>query len=339
MRTYAAIVRDHSASMRSITRGAMSDYNLSLDGLKESEDGTQFIHLTVVECGMGHMAKVGVSETMKPVRQVKPLSSYIANGSGTPLWDSVGRAIEEIEANVDYYARLDPTTAYLVMVITDGAENASRNYNARSIADKMRALQNTDKWTFVFRVPRGDKAALVRMGIPEGNIMEWEQSDRGYQAATTQHTASTKAFFASRAAGKTATNAFYVDASNLNVAEVKAALVDISGDVYTGYVDSAHAGMMIRDFCERRFGVVYKPGQALYQLTKREEVQDYKKFAVREKKTGKLYTGPAARQLLGLPSYGTIKVVPSAGGPYDIFVQSNSVNRKLMTDTSVLYFK
>lgn len=339
MKTYAAIVRDHSASMRSITRGAMADYNLSLDGLKESVDGTQEINLTVLECGVGATARVGVAELNQPVRNVRHLSSYGANGSGTPLWDSVGMAIEMLEKNVLYSDRVDPSTAYLVMVITDGAENASRQWDARRLAMKLRELQATDKWTFVFRVPRGDRAALTRLGIPDGNIMEWEQTDAGYTAATTQHTASTKAYFASRSAGLTATNSFYADASALVKEDVKAALVDMSGEVMVADVSVQHNGMMIRDFCERMFGVNYKTGQALYQLTKREEVQDYKRFAVREKTTGKVYMGAAARQMLGLPTYGLIKVVPSGSGPFNIFVQSNSVNRKLVSGTKVLYLK
>lgn len=336
MKTYTAIVRDHSASMRSIVKGALNDYNLSLDGLKESEDATQSISLTVVECGVGATANVRVAEVNTPVKQARTLSSYGANGSGTPLWDSVGEAIAQLEQNTAYYDRADPSTAYLVMVITDGQENRSRIWNARSIAAKIRELQATDKWTFVFRVPRGDKAGLALMGIPEGNIMEWEQSDRGYAAATTQHTASTQAFFKGRAAGKSATNSFYADLGALTKEEVKAQMVDVSGRVNYAHVSPPQNGMMIRDFCNDVFGR-YEIGKAYYELTKREEIQEKKGFLVREKSTGRVYTGPAARQMLGLPTYGMVKVKPEGSGDFELYVQSTSVNRKLVSGTKVAY--
>lgn len=342
MKTYAALVRDHSGSMRSIKSGAMADFNLTIDGMKSAvrENLEQQIRASVIECGVGYRAEVRVRESMRPISQFAQMSSYTADGGATPLWDSVGQAINEIETLVPYSDMIDPTTAYIVMVITDGHENSSRTWDARKIAEKIRQLQATDKWTFVFRVPRGNAAGLVKMGIPSGNIMEWEQNERDLERSTVAHVAATQSYFKSRSAGATSVAAFYADASALTSTEVKAQLVDISNNVLQLTVHATDNGMMIRDFCERHIGRgKYKTGEALYQLTKREEVQDYKRFAVRDNYTGHIYSGAAARQLLGLPSYGTIKVIPVKGGQYDVFVQSNSVNRKLVAGTSVLYFK
>jgi len=68
------------------------------------------------------------------------------------------------------------------------------------------------------------------------------------------------------------------------------------------------------------------------------EVQDHKQIAIRDKKTGVIYSGVNARQMLGLPYHGTVKVVPGNHGAYDIFIQSTSVNRKLVKGTQVLYW-
>jgi hypothetical protein len=44
------------------------------------------------------------------------------------------------------------------MVITDGEDNNSRKYSGVAIGSIIRTLQATDKWTFVFRVPKGLQA-------------------------------------------------------------------------------------------------------------------------------------------------------------------------------------
>ena len=57
------------------------------------------------------------------------LSEYIPNGM-TPLWDSMGKLLKELEAEVSQ------EDLVLVTVITDGYENSSVRYNA----DKIRRL-------------------------------------------------------------------------------------------------------------------------------------------------------------------------------------------------------
>ncbi len=82
---------------------------------------------------------------------------------------------------------------------------------------------------------------------------------------------------------------------------------------------------------------VYTPGSTFYQLTKPEEVQDYKAFILRDN-SGRLYAGNEdARKLMGLPSGGTFKLNPGHDPRYTFFVQSTSFNRKLMPGTDVLH--
>lgn len=227
--------------------------------------------------------------------------------------------------------------SFLVMAVTDGGENASRKWNARSIAAKIAELQATDRWTFVFRVPRGGKSELVRMGIPAGNILEWDQTESGVRAATVATEAAFTEYYSGRSRGLTATKGFYqTDMSGVSKATVKAKLVDISAQVQFFNITSPE---QIRPFVESRTRGSMVKGGAFYQLTKKEdEVQDYKQIAIRDKKSGKVYSGVEARNILGLPFNGTVKVAPGNHGAYDIFIQSTSVNRKLMPGTQLLYW-
>ena len=55
-----------------------------------------------------------------------------------------------------------------------------------------------------------------------------------------------------------------------------------------------------------------------------------------------MFSGKEAREILGLPEYGTVTVAPGSApalrdGGYTAFVQSTSYNRKLLAGTKFLY--
>jgi hypothetical protein len=252
----------------------------------------------------------------------------------TALLDSVGDLITQFEAAPDAN---DPNVSFMVMAITDGEENASHTWNWHSLTEKIRSLQATDRWTFVFRVPKGYARRLVQHGIHAGNILEWDQTERGVQAATIATSGAFKQYYTNLKSGVKSTDKFYTDVANISVSEIKAALVDISSQVNVWNVPVTVA---IKPFCEANLnGQPMTKGAAFYQLTKTEdEVQDYKQIAIREKTSGAVYTGPAARDMLGLPQYGMARVAPGDHGNYDIYIQSTSINRKLPKGTSLLYW-
>lgn len=192
----------------------------------------------------------------------------------------------------------------------------------------------------MFRVPRGDKKALVAKGIPADNILEWDQTQRGVEVATAATTTAMRNFYTARSAGVKSTESFYTDLSNVTVKEVKANLLDISQEVSIWKVLAKEDGDQIKDFCERRLGGKSMiKGAAFYELVKPErKVQDYKKIVIKDKKSGAIYGGDAARQLLGLPFVGDVKLVPGDHGKFVVFVQSTSTNRKLYEGSSLLYW-
>ncbi len=334
MKTYIALVRDHSASMRGLAGPAANDYNLTIDGIRQSIEGDgQEAIISVVECGVGPTGAVKVKENLVPVAAVPPLSMYHTTGSATPLWDSVGAAISCIEGVADRNA---PNVAFLVMVITDGHENSSRQWNAAKIADKIATLQTTDKWTFAFRVPRGHARQMVSAGIPAGNVMEWEQTEAALVASSAATVSATRSYFSSRASGSTSVKSFYetVDLNKISTLDIKQSLIDISPSVRKAHMGDAV--MEIKDFCESAFGT-YTVGRGYYQLSKSETIQENKKLVLFDKEQNRYYSGAQARQLLGLAPYGVVKVKPGSYAKYDLFVQSTSSNRKLMPKTAVLF--
>lgn len=342
IKSYIGISRDHSGSMRNIARPAARDYNSKIASIRTASDSqNQDTIVSVVECGYGSTDRVRRVVTNSNVSTLIPIneSQYQADGCGTPLWDSVGELIEMFESVPDAD---DKNVSFLVMAITDGDENASVKYNASVLAKKIRALEATDRWTFVFRVPRGHGRAIARkLGISEGNIQEWDQTERGVEVAAAKDAEAFTQYFTARSAGTTSTRKFYTDLSKVSSQDVAVALTDVSQEVSIWPVSPKDNEAEIRPFVEARLnGKPMLKGAGFYQLTKTEPtVQDHKKILIRDKTTQAVYFGQAARQMLGLPTYGDVRLAPGNHGNFDIFIQSTSVNRKLPAGTSLIYWE
>jgi hypothetical protein len=339
MKNYFGISRDHSRSMLPIASAAAKDYNELILSIREGADEHDIdTVVSVVKCGVGghdgRGALVVRESTNSSINRLKEMKSsdYVTDGYSTPLFDSIGDLIEQLQSVPDAN---DPDVSFVVMVITDGEENSSVKWNGNSLSKKIKELQKTDRWTFTFRVPRGGARELVRYGIAPGNILEWDTSTAGMEKSTAATKSAMRGFYAARASGVRSTDKFYADISDVTVKELKKNLVDISNQVDVYEVDHRNDGVEIRDFVEAQ-GVHFTKGCAFYQLNKTEKVQDYKQIAIRDTNTGAVYSGFAARDLLGLPQYGEVKLVPGDHGDYEIFVQSTSVNRKLTKGTNLM---
>jgi hypothetical protein len=328
--------------MGSHASNAAADYNANIQAIRDASiANNQDTIVSVLELGYGRSSLVRTVVSHASVTALTPIarSDYSTDGMGTPLWDSVGDAITQLE-NIPKDHTVDPTTAFMVIVTTDGGENSSRRWTSFSIKRKIEKLIATDKWSFVFRVPRGHKHTLLAIGIPEGNILEWDtHSSHGMEQAQAATTASYSQFYTMRSAGITRTQKFYADLSTVKSEDVEKKLIDLSKGVQLLPVAKDEDGREIRTFIEQRLGKTLKKGAAFYQLTKSEEIQPYKQIMIRDKTTNAIYGGDEARTLLGLPRGVKIRLAPDQLGNFDVFVQSTSINRKLSAGTQVLYFE
>lgn len=338
-KSYIGISRDHSGSMAYISDAAKQDYNDNIASIKKSavREGIDTIVSVVAFCGGGVTNEV----TLSSIGALRKLDYYPTRG-GTPLYDSIRELIEQFETVPD---KRGEDVSFLITAITDGEENESRRTSAAWLSQKIRQLQATDKWSFAFRVPRGYADALSRrLGVPRGNILEWEATEEGMRKASYETQLAYEGYtqlYASAASGTLFnTRSFYE--TNLNTVpkdQVRGKLNDVTSQVKLFDITAKDDKRQIRDYVEEKIGGHMPRGSAFYQLTKKEnEVQQEKLLAVRDKKTKKVYSGTAARDLLGLPHQGTCSVVPGNHGDYDLFVQSTSVNRKLVGGTKLLFW-
>lgn len=333
MKTYFSVIRDHSSSMYSLVKPAMVDFNALITATAAASKANNIETIaSVYEC----TSSVYTSEScvVKPtnIEKVAPLSSYRAAGC-TPLFRTVIKAINDLKQVPDYD---DPEVTFLVMATTDGEDTDG---GVEEMMRLIKELQATDRWTFVFRVPRGAARGLANRGVEPGNILEWDQTSRGVEQSSAVSASAVSSFYSDRATGVRSTRTFYTSAAALTEADVSK-LGDISAEVQLFPVSAAEAGTQIRDFVESRLnGAPMLKGAAFYQLVKTEDkVQDYKLVAIRDKDTGQIFCGPEARDLIGLPRVGDVRVRPDTAGKWQIFIQSTSVNRKVSANTQLMYW-
>jgi len=330
MKNYICFVNDHSGSMRFLTEAAIRDYNSIIESVKNA--ATREMQDTIVNTvgfGFGHPSIMRQVINSNP-HVLNPVISWPAIGQ-TPLYDAIGDAIDLLKSVPDHE---NSKVSFLVSITTDGGENDSTKYNRSNIRSIIEQHQASGRWTFVIRVPFGNKKTVANIGIPEGNIQEWETTDKGLKASTIKTQSAVDQFFTMRSSGRRSSTTFYADASNVDTSN----LVDITSEISLYVVPVDKMGIEIRDFIlEHR--MEYLKGAAFYQLTKTEaRVQPTKLILVRDRGTGKIYAGKDARSMIGLPSDKNARLHPGDHKNFDIFIQSSSVNRKLVGGTGVVYW-
>ena len=336
MKQYVGFIRDHSGSMHGLTDRAMKDYNTLIESFQSAAKNSSIDTIvSTVQCGIGPgRGRVERDVVNSNIQVLKPMQYYRADGQSTPLFDSVGDLINLFKEVPDYE---DKNVSFLIMAVTDGGDNDSPGW-ASIIKHEIYELQRTDRWTFVFRVPRGYKQYLTRFGIPEGNIREWDLTEASLRESTEFTEQAVHSYYNLRASGVGSTQNFY---TNLNATkeEVRSTLKSIAKEASI-YPNTLRPDASIKEVAIHYTGS-YEKGTVFYQLLggRKNIVQVNKLICVQEKNTKNIYSGRAARDLLGLPSDRTVKVSAGDHGNYEIFIQSTSVNRKIPLNAKVLVWK
>jgi len=110
------------------------------------------------------------------VTRVPALTSTIYQPRGvTPLYDAIGLLIARADDRiVDRNTRNRPVEDQLVIVFTDGLENASREFDRAQVFDLIK--DRTDQhWTFVFMGANQDSYGEGhKMGLVDGNVQDYD---------------------------------------------------------------------------------------------------------------------------------------------------------------------
>lgn len=334
---HVALVLDASSSMSRLSRKVVEVADQQIAYLaRRSQELDQETRVTVyvfadrVQCVIYD----------KDVLRMPSLKQMYRVGGMTALLAATLKSQHELAQTAQLYG----DHSFLTFVLTDGQENVSHRCpdaptkDPRALVQAVSSMIETqeDNWTLAVLVPdQMGKREAMQYGFPKDNIAIWDAtSTQGLEEAGQVIQEATEKFMVGRTKGIRGSRAvFSTGADTVNKDTIKAAgltpvesskyrLIDVTRDV------------AIREWVVES-GHTYRTGGAFYQLSKSEKVQPKKQISVLEKKTDKIYTGPEARALLGLPDV-EVRVKPDHNDDFTIFVQSTSVNRKLVANTRLL---
>lgn len=142
---------------------------------------------------------------MIDLQKVEPLTgSDFQPRGGTPLLDAVGQTITALDAD---WKKEQPERCIMV-IVTDGEENSSREYTKGKIKELIQSRQDSGKWAFIYLGANVDSFAEAgSMGISVFNTANYHNTVAGTQSmysassATVKHMRATGATLATNLGG------------------------------------------------------------------------------------------------------------------------------------------
>lgn len=267
------ILLDESGSMGHLKAATIKYANEQIANIKKAAaESDQTTYITVL--AFSYRTRVVFADQYFQSCPMLTSADYNPNG-GTALSDAVRFAID----NMPLEREGKDDTSHLVITLTDGEENASQG--SANMSGDLRRAQSLGNWTFAFLGPRGSSRNLINLGVPAGNVTEWEQTENGMRQASVMTSHATSSYYEGRARGVRASSTLFTDLSGVKQGDLKK-LEPLTGDYNVWQVSRE---IDIKSFVEGH-GVPYCVGHGYYELTKPERIQAHKGLIIRDKKTG-----------------------------------------------------
>ncbi len=170
-KTYIYLVIDRSGSMAQTIDDTIGGINTFLQTQRDLKDAGEckitivlFDHEYIFYC------------TEVNVQDVKNLDrfTYVPRGQ-TALHDAIGRTITHAASRT-----YESTDKIVVVVLTDGLENSSREFNGKTVSELIKKYDALDNWSFVYLAANQDAiVAASQYNIQGSGAMTFAQSAGG----------------------------------------------------------------------------------------------------------------------------------------------------------------
>lgn len=172
-KTHVFVVLDRSGSMSSISDATIKGYNEYLGQLRKEAKGEVAWNLTLFD----DRIEEPVVDT--PIAEVELLSNktFVPRGS-TALIDAVCRTIK------DHQSEVPKNEKAIMVIITDGYENASREYSTERLKELVKELEAKKNWTLTYLGANQDAWSVAQdLGFSRGNVNSYHATDLGVKGA------------------------------------------------------------------------------------------------------------------------------------------------------------
>lgn len=195
MKTIVNFILDRSGSMESVREATISGFNEYIQSLQKDEKNKYEFTLTLFD------TIVTRNETID-IKKVKPLNkeTYVPDGF-TALYDAVCSTIkntQDKESECKDCGGIVHKQKILTVIMTDGGENASKEYDEKDMREMIQAREKQGNWTFVYLGANQDSyAAAAKYGISHGNTANFYATSAGAGAVFRGMSAATASFASS----------------------------------------------------------------------------------------------------------------------------------------------
>ncbi len=179
--THITVILDRSGSMEGIREDVIGGFNAFL---KEQQRTEGVATLSLIQ--FDTQQPYEVVHSFKLVQAVPPLTreTFVPRAS-TPLLDAMGHGINDLESQLHGMREGDRPAQVIMVFVTDGQENSSREFRKEQIARMIAEKQERSNWQFVFL--SADLAAVndaVRdYGVRATHAMAFDKTQQGSTSA------------------------------------------------------------------------------------------------------------------------------------------------------------
>lgn len=171
-RVFNLIIVDESGSMSVIRRQALSGLNETINTVKKTQELYKDMEQRVSLLTFDNFHQTFIFDNV-PAQQVRELTAKDYNpGGSTPLYDAIGLGISRVNA----LAGADDNV--LVTIITDGYENASREYTLQMVKTLVEKLKKQN-WTFALIGTDNLDVEGMAMKFSIDNHLAFAETDEG----------------------------------------------------------------------------------------------------------------------------------------------------------------
>ena len=176
--TEIVFIIDRSGSMSGFEKDTVGGFNSTIEKQKSLE-GKCYVSTVLFSNESEVIHDRALLENVKPMTE----NDYQVGGC-TALYDAIGGAIHHI-GNIHKYAQAEDVPEHTVIIITtDGMENASRSYDGRTVKRMIKRQQEEHGWEFIFLGANIDSAETAdRMGIRRDRAANYRQDSKGMKAS------------------------------------------------------------------------------------------------------------------------------------------------------------
>lgn len=174
--TEMVFILDRSGSMSGLEADTIGGYN-SLIEKQKKEEGDAVVTLVLFD------DEYEIIHDRVALKKVKPITSkeYYARGM-TGLLDAIGRTINHIAERHKNALDSEVPNKTMVTIITDGMENASREFNLPKIKQMIEEQKEKHGWEFLFLGANIDAvSAAADIGIDDDRAVKYCADSEGTQ--------------------------------------------------------------------------------------------------------------------------------------------------------------